>query len=822
MSIVFASLVVAVMSSTAPPSEAGATLRGRVIDAISGSPVGGALVSAGDARATTGVDGRFDVALSEGVTELVVSADGFVDLTVSNLLQQHGPAELEISLFRRSQFSETVEVRAKTNRPVQPSSTTVEPGRVLDVAGSIDNVFRTLETLPGVAAIDDFGSRLTVRGGSPDQNLTVMDGVEIHDPYRLFGLTSAFNPETIESFELTAGGFSAKYGDRLSSLLVIRNRAGDAGARLKGSTSLSLTDANVILEGAIPRGPKGSWLVTGRRTYYDLVAERIVNDNLPSFGDLQAKVVLDLAPRSTLSVFGLRSREDTDLTFDSNAPGEFGALATNAGNDLVSMTWDSALGQRTTSRTVLSWYRNRNFLDFNGQIQDPSKRSNAPGDEAFGFSRVNFDRLLSVEDTALRQELAIQAGKTHFLETGFELHRLRTGIQFQSTGDRNEQEANGSSVRGGVGLPDSLDSALPSNRAGAWLQDRVSLGRSLSIEPGIRFDWSEANGRATVSPRLSAVLAAGPQTRVKGAVGLFTQSPGYEKLIQADYAIDLTDARRLGLRYERSTHLILGIERDLATGVTGRVEGFYKTFRDNLVGRLETEEERLARIARYDFPPELQDSIPTAPVITSSPSNDARGRAYGLDVYLERGLSAPDARLSGWVSYTWSRADREAYGRRYPFDYDRPHALNVVGSYRLTSKWRVALTGRLASGFPYTPPVGLRVAATEDPAGTGRLVPALDAEGRLVYTPSLGDVSDLNSGRLPFYARLDVRGSYRPRGAAGRFELYLEIINVLARKNAIRLEPRLAYDPAATVPAIVETPTEGFPLLPTFGLRFRF
>ena len=85
-----------------------------------------------------------------------------------------------------------------------------QPVQVLRTPGALDNVYRTLQTLPGVAATEEFGSRLAVRGGSPDQNLTMMDGVEIHDPYRLFGLTSAFNPETIQRFELATGGFSVQ------------------------------------------------------------------------------------------------------------------------------------------------------------------------------------------------------------------------------------------------------------------------------------------------------------------------------------------------------------------------------------------------------------------------------------------------------------------------------------------------------------------------------------------------------------------------------------------------------------------------------------
>src|SRR4030095_4798305 len=107
-----------------------------------------------------------------------------------------------------------------------PTTTLVSPSEVTDVAGGGENVFRVLQTLPGVASPEDFSSRISVRGGGPDENLTVMDGGEVHHPDRPFGLVSAFNPETVDNFELTAGGFGAAHGDRLSSLLVINTRAG--------------------------------------------------------------------------------------------------------------------------------------------------------------------------------------------------------------------------------------------------------------------------------------------------------------------------------------------------------------------------------------------------------------------------------------------------------------------------------------------------------------------------------------------------------------------------------------------------------------------
>ena len=194
------------------------------------------------------------------------------------------------------------------------------PEEIFQVAGSVDNVFRTLDLLPGVASTDDFGSRLAVRGGTPDQNLTVMDGVEIHNPYRLFGIASAFNPETVESFQLTAGGFGVAYGDRLSSLLIIENRSGSRA--FQGATAVSVTDGNVVLEGTTPLWDNGTWLFSARRTYYDLVAGPLLGQNFPSFADLQLQAGWDFSSGHRFTLTGLRSVEDADLNIDGDRPDE--------------------------------------------------------------------------------------------------------------------------------------------------------------------------------------------------------------------------------------------------------------------------------------------------------------------------------------------------------------------------------------------------------------------------------------------------------------------------------------------------------------------
>jgi len=818
-------LAVALALSASPAmaqAPAPQTISGIVVDAGTRAPIPGAKLSANRAEATTDAAGRFTLPAVVGRATVLVEAAGYFALATDLDVPAAGLTGAELALARDTGFATTVAVIASPPAAA-PATASVAPVEVLRTPGALDNVYRTLQTLPGVAATEEFGSRLAVRGGSPDQNLTVMDGVEIHDPYRLFGLTSAFNPETIQRFELSTGGFSARYGDRLSSLLVVENRDGTRSEALAGSASLSITDANLVLEGRLPGKAVGSWLVTGRRTYYDLVASRITNQEFPAFADLQAKGVWQTAPGRTLTVFGLRSRQDAAIQIDEDdARGEF---QDDTENDLAWARFDTSIGARGQSHTVAGYSDTRSTFGVDASFENTSRRSNAPREESYGTANVAFNRALSVKDVSLRQELVFALG-THVVETGLEAHRLSTALRFEIAGDRNPGAANGSSVQGGAGLPDLLESAQVSTRAGAWIQDTFPVGSRGSLQAGLRWDRPGATGETLFSPRLSASLGVGAATRVRAAAGLYTQSPGYEKLAQSDYVLDLTD--QTVLRSERATQASAGVERDLPGGVSLKVEGYYKRFTDLLIGQLETQEARRARVARYDFPVDLQSSIPAGPLITTVPANDGRGQSYGFDVFLSRTSPPAGSRVSGWASYTWGRTTRDAYGWRYDFEYDRRHAFTTVAAYRFTPRWELASTIRVASGFPRTAPLGVRVAAIADLADrdddgvTDELLPDRDTVGRLVYEVDLGNVANINQARLPVFARVDLRATWRPRGAAGRWELYAEIINLLNRKNAGALDPRLEYDPTADRPRIIEQRDQSIPRLPTVGIRFKF
>lgn len=799
------------------------TVLGHVVDAITRAPLAGAKAEAGDRVATTGADGNFLLTTTRGPVRIRITAKGHLPEQV-DVVVGDSPVKVEVLLVNETQFKDEVVVTAPPEPAAAkpPSTIEVSPLEVRSIAGAAENVFRVLQTLPGVNATADFDSRIAVRGGGPDQNLTVMDGVEIHNPYRLFGLTSAFNPETVSDFQLTAGGFSPKYGDRLSSILLVENRAGTEKNPFAGSFSAALTDANVILEGKLPAGAKGSWLLTGRRTYYDLVASRFTDSDLPSFADLQGKATWETRPGQRFSVFALRSRERTDAQFDSDTNSDTLGLKNTSRNDLFSVSFASTIGTKATAKTTASWYRYTDILGADGNVQNESQRSNSPDDDvAFGRAEVRFTRDVAVRDLSLRQDVSIRAGNRHLVETGGELHLLRTSWGWEIEGDRNESEANGSSARGGAALPSLLDSRRSGQRAGAWIVDRFEVNSRLSIEPGVRLDWSSLSREVVVLPRLSAVVAVTPNLRLRAAGGLYSQSPGYEKLLQSDYFVDLTGTSRL--RSERSVHALAAVERDWR-GITARVEGYYKSFDRLVIGRLETPAEMAFRISRYDYPAALASSVPAAAQITSVPVNEGKGRAYGFDLYVSKRATSPDDRFTGWASYTWGRADRDAYGRRYAFEYDRRHAVSLVGTYRLSGTLELAGSARIASGFPYTPAVGLRVAAeTVEQAGApSRYVPATDANGSWVWTPDLGGVANINTGRLPLFARVDTRLTFRPRWGSSRWQFYAEVINVLNRKNAGALGTKLEYNPSGDRPRLIYERGAAIPLLPSIGVRLRF
>ena len=312
-----------------------------------------------------------------------------------------------------------------------------------------------------------------------------MDGVEIHDPYRLFGLTSAFNPETssASSWRPAASASSTATGCRRCCRREPRRpRATRGWTARRRSASPTPTSCS---KAALPGGRDG--LVAGDRPPHLLRPGRRAHHR-PGVSRLrrsagQGGVGAGAGP-ARVTLFGLRSRQAAALEIDEDdARGEF---QDDTENDLASLRFDTTLGTRGQSHTSSAISDTRSTFGVDAAFENTSQRSNAPDDDSIGIANVIFERGLGVRDLSLRQELVWALG-AHVVETGAEVHRLSTAQRFEITGDRNPTAANGSSVQGGAGLPDLLESSRSRRRAAApGCRTRGRRGAATSLQAGLR------------------------------------------------------------------------------------------------------------------------------------------------------------------------------------------------------------------------------------------------------------------------------------------------------------------------------------------------
>ncbi len=696
-----------------------------------------------------------------------------------------------------------------TDRLVQRTtgSTTysLPPSVVRETAGGFENLFQVFQVLPGAAAVDDESGRLAVRGAGPEHNMVVLDGVQIHNPYRFSELTSSFlNPDTAARVSLDASGLDAQHGGRLSSVTVIETRDGSRDRRLAVSAAMGLASGDVLLEGRLPRSESGTWWLTARGTYYRPVVGLFRSGVLPSFSDVQLKVTARPTTRTTLSVFGLAGRET--MHGAERGPDEGRGAEFDGVNRLGVMNLAWTPSSRLVSTTTLSLYahESRDFDDF------------------AVVSITPFEKDVSVTDFAVRQRAAYAITSRHVVDAGVEAHRIRSSWRMAGAKPEIFWRGIGPSTWGEMVVyppGGAVDSSLDRTQLGLWLQDRIPIGQRISLEPGVRMDWNSFTRESIWQPRLRIAGRFGGAAAWVGFAAQ-TQTPSHESLQGFDF-YQLSESSGATLRNERSRQFVAGFERGLGAGFDVRVEAYRRRFDRLLVQRLETDAERSVRLSAFVIPPDLPaDSVILEHRPTVHPESTGRGTATGVEVLLQRN----GERASGWVGYTFSRTRREAYGFSFPFDFDRPHTVSAVGSVKLSSRLRVAATVLRSSGFAITP-VREEVffAPVWRPDGTIEPItrPSRRQDGSFLMSPNpfMRRLSTRNADRLSRYARVDVRVTY---ATLGRWEFYGEVVNLFGTRNYLQAFP---------IPSIADAPEgatsannvyENFERFPSFGVRVKF
>ncbi len=814
------------------------TLQGNVLDE-QGEPLVGVNVGLEGTYmgGVTNEEGRFTVRnIPPGAYTVVVSMVGYKTERFADIIIGAGQ-ERELNVVLAEAVIELDEIRVTGRVRAQPPSDTrtslrqIEPDVSKALPGFGEDVLRSLQALPGVVAPSDFSAQLVIRGSGPDQNLIVMDDIEIFNPYRLYGLISMFNPETVSDISLITGAFPASYGDRLSAVLDVTNRQGSRDHGFGGSLNASITNANLVAEGAAPFGLEGSYLFSARRTYYDLIvgpiAQRaglVANDvAFPNFSDLQGKIVLGPFDRNTFTVNGLVSRDGVDIVSGANRTTPDSVDAFNETNHRVlGFAWHSFPTDDFASRTIVSFYRNDGVTDVGGAFLDPSLNRDefeGSGYDTLGVRlfEISADSYYEFQKNSFKQEFLFKRWG-HLIEAGFGADFLTTILRWNVTLDSTLQAIIGD--RGGS-LLTNLDQKSNYNRYHVYIQDRIQLGRRFYVEPGLRYDYYDLLEKAYFSPRVNASFGLDEITTVRLGLGRFYQSPGYEKLVdqQRRGFVQLTREATARLQAEQATHLVAGFDRWLTEAILVKMDTYYKWFNDLIEPRVVTG----TRYATTQLPgtDPLDPASWTDPVrvasdsTTTIPENSSTGSAYGFEILLEKRRTSSSSRLYGWVSYTLAWANRLERGRTIPFDFDQRHSVNVALNYRLWEWFDLGVTWRYGSNFPFTPATGVKPRIVTSGDGT----PAIqtDASGNVIFDVDRGDFENVNTARKPAYHRLDVRFTAYTTLFGLEASFYLDVINVYNRSNVLTYNYYITDDAS-----LGSRPTTMFPILPTLGMSLRF
>ena len=552
-------------------------------------------------------------------------------------------ANLERNVLEMDDIVKTAE-RERFEREVEISTNTVNVRGLTSLPSLAEaDLFRTLQHLPGVSSQSDFSSQLYVRGGSPDQNLILLDGVTVYNPFHLGGIFSTFNVDAIKKVEFMTGGFPAEYGGRLSSVLNIINSEGNSKS-YEGKGSLSLLSAKATLEGPIPNG---SFLLSARRTYFDLVLKNTQYDFPYYFYDFQGKINIDLSKSHRITLSGFYGDDKLDYDSESGVEDEFS----------VNLGW--LWGNRTTS-LKWRWIIHPNL--FAEMWGTQSHFTNTLDLALSSTDQVNFDIENSITDKSL---------KWRFSYFGLENHEIKFGVD-QSWLDFLYY----------ISISDNalFDYHTKPMVSSAFLQDQWQATERWSIKAGLRSARYSIGDYVTFSPRLSAKYKLTSDLALKGAVGLYHQYLTTVYSEEQNFSfIDLWFPLKKQYDPLKATHYITGIEWWLPFDIKLKAEVYYK----NMWNLLELNESG-------DFENEQDDFF------------IGDGTAWGFDLLLKR----QSGRFTGWLGYSFGKTTRTINGVTFPPKYDQRHNFNGIVNIDLGKKWSAGLVYTLSSGMPYTPVLG--------------------------------------------------------------------------------------------------------------------
>ena len=691
------------------------TLSGYITDASTGETLIGANVQITGTYqgAATDGNGLFRITgVKPGKHVLKISYMGYTTKEIAVNVETKSLFLKSIGLQPSVVDMQEIEVTAQQSEiadvSIESSHLELKPRIIEKITTSREDVFRAIKYLPGIQGIDPFSPLFSARGSDPGENLVLLDGVTIYNPYHFITGSGLFNLYAIKNIELLVGGFGAEYGGRNSSVLYITTREGN-NKTLHGELETTTSHSRFIVD--FPLNKNATMMISGR-SYYDLVS-RFLFSSPSYFFDGNMAVNWKISPRNRLLVryFGARDKFDYSFarfssyfstTFETDLFDDYDLIMNNTWtNQAVTAIWKSVITPQIYFQTQVSgsFFNSSNNTTLDLEYTDEEDDLNI---------KVYYSTFIKnkIQDISTKSTLNVKLNEYNTLNTGFEF----SNYSFENGFKINYIDL-GTSKR------------QPTIKA-AFVENKFQLGL-LSVRPGVRYSKYKFSEKWYTEPRINGVLYLPYDLKIKAAWGKYLQyivsinSQEYEisQFLENYYPLKNT-------KPSASTHYILGFEKPITPSSHLSVDFYYKD---------------LTHLYTYD---------PTLSVYETQQFSDnlkqGTGKAYGVEI-LWKGTWR---RFSGWLSYGISRSTRSfphiMNGKSWPYDYDRTHSLKAVCTQQIHPDVGISGTLQIMSGVPRTLERSSYTYYYYDPQ-TGELA---------TQNTYLADVK--NNIRLPFYLRLDL------------------------------------------------------------------
>jgi len=751
--VLFCVLTASNISLAESPSQSGlGSIQGTVVSAPSGEPLGWATVEIVEEhhRISADAQGGFRFAgLNPGTYSVRVGYVGYESRLIEGIdviAGEISPVVIELVPKPVTLKSIVVSPGSYTIMGTEPTvHQTFSREEITTFPQLGDDLFRSVVRLPGIRG-NDFSARFEVRGGENEEMLVRLDGLELYEPFHMKdfdgGSLSIIDAAAVESIDLMAGGFPAKHGDKMSGVLDIRSRAVPPG-KTRISAGMSLMNLRALAEGSFGGG-RGTWLVSGRRGFMDVVLGLVSPDETikPQFYDLFAKTSYVLNSHHVLSFDFLRAYDN--LEFISADSGTYpDTLLSGYGDTHFWSRLTSEIHPRLTAQTLIATGQSnhrRRGQDLEDELDLPRLVVNE--DERTDYIDLKTDWQYEVNDRLL-------------LEFGAEGRDLRADYDYCGREFIYDVEWRDGGWYIYLKQIDTTGVALRPHgqKYGTYLSSRFQVGKPFVLEAGWRYDHASYTGDNLNSLRLGTVYQVRPGTSVHAAWGNYYQIEGIQE-------ISAVDGERGFYPAQKADHYVIGFRHQLPTGTDFRLEAYYKKYSS-------LRPDHRNSVSRIEMYPELEWDRQTVYCEGTV--------ARGIEVYLKHDVGG---KLSCYANYAYARvrdsvgsiyfrsSDSTApYNRMLPSPRDVRHTLYLDLIYRPGPAWQFNLAFQYHTGWPYTSAYLLQV---EDPPGLLRSI--------------LMPGEQWGSRYAPFH-RLDFRLNRFFSVVGGRLNVFAEVLNIYGREN---------------------------------------